>query len=61
MVEERKIICPWCGKGEVYIEGSGKVSVSVRCPKGSHCFKVNLENFKVMRIPPKRKTIAKSA
>ena len=24
MAEEIKVLCPWCNKGEVYIEGAGK-------------------------------------
>lgn len=38
----RDVSCPWCEKGQVFVEGSGDVSVTVRCPKCKHCYKVNL-------------------
>lgn len=29
MAEEIKVLCPWCNKGEVYIEGAGNANVSM--------------------------------
>lgn len=37
-----EIFCPWCEKGEVFVEGSGEVNVTVRCSKCQHCYRINL-------------------
>lgn len=45
MAEEIKVLCPWCNKGEVYIEGAGNANVSIKCPRCQHCFKLRLNDF----------------
>lgn len=44
MAEEIKVLCPWCNKGEVYIEGAGNANVSIKCPRCQHCFKLRLKS-----------------
>ena len=55
MAEEIKVLCPWCNKGEVYIEGAGNANVSIKCPRCQHCFKLRLNDFSTVRIQPHRK------
>ncbi len=55
MDDEIKVLCPWCDKGEVYIEAGGKGRVSVMCPRCRHCFRVQLEHMTVERAKPHRK------
>lgn len=55
MAEEIKVLCPWCNKGEVYIEGTGNANVSIKCPRCQHCFKLRLNDFTTVRIQPHRK------
>ena len=31
MSEAIRVLCPWCHKGEVYIEGDGNAHVSIMC------------------------------
>ena len=50
MAEEIKVLCPWCNKGEVYIEGAGNANVSIKCPRCQHCFKLRLNDFSTVRI-----------
>lgn len=33
MDRESKVMCPWYDKGEIYVEGAGKVVVLVKCPR----------------------------
>lgn len=44
MAEEIKVLCPWCNRGEVYIEGAGNANVSIKCPRCQHCFKLRLND-----------------
>ncbi len=55
MPEESKVLCPWCFKGEVYVEGTGKVSISVKCPRCSRCFKARLDDLTAIRIQPHKR------
>lgn len=55
MNEETKVLCPWCDKGEVYIEGAANVSISVMCPRCDRCFRVRLDSLTTERIRPHRK------
>ncbi len=55
MVGESKVLCPWCLKGEVYVEGNASVVISVRCPHCSRCFKARLDTMRSVRILPRRK------
>jgi len=52
---ESKVMCPWCDKGEIYVEGAGKVVVSVKCPRCKRCYKVRLDDLTAVRIAPHRK------
>ena len=55
MMEERKVFCPWCSKGEIYVEGTGRVSISVKCSRCSRCFKVRLDDLMAVRIQPRKR------
>lgn len=55
MAEEIMVLCPWCNKGEVFIEGGGNGNVSIMCPRCSHCFKLRLHDCSTVRIQPHRK------
>lgn len=55
MTEEIKVLCPWCNKGEVYIEGAGNANVSIKCPRCQHCFQLRLSDCSTVRIQPHRK------
>jgi len=44
------VYCPWCDKGQVFVEGSGNVSVTVRCPKCQHCYRVNLLTMEAAKV-----------
>lgn len=52
---EHKLVCPFCHKGEVYVEGSGKVAITVMCPKCTRCFRIRLDTFKAERAMPHKK------
>jgi len=39
---ERRSVCPWCLKGEVYAETGMTGRITVRCSKCKHCFHVHL-------------------
>lgn len=52
---EHKVVCPFCHKGEVYAEGTGKVAVTVMCPKCTRCFRVRLDTFKAELVLPHKK------
>jgi uncharacterized Zn finger protein len=45
----RKLICPWCRKGEVLADGKARVSISVRCPKCGHFYTGNLDTLTTER------------
>ena len=45
-----EIFCPWCEKGEVFVEGSGEVNVTVRCPKCQHCYRINLLTLTATKV-----------
>ena len=46
----REIFCPWCEKGEVFVEGNGEVTVTVRCPKCQHCYRINLLTLTATKV-----------
>lgn len=52
---EHKVVCPFCHKGEVYAEGTGKVAVTVMCPKCTRCFRVHLNDFSTELVVPHKK------
>ena len=52
---EHKVLCPFCHKGEVYTEGSGKAAVTLMCPKCTRCFRVRLDNFTAEIASPRKK------
>lgn len=45
----KTVVCPWCGKGEVWYDRKAKTIVSLRCPTCRHFFKVDLENHQTER------------
>lgn len=47
---ENRVECPWCGKGAVYTEGSGKAAVTVRCPKCMHFFRIHLDDYRTEKV-----------
>jgi len=53
---ENIFACPWCTKGEVYSEGRGRVSVTVRCPKCLHFYRIRLDTYSVERVQARRRT-----
>lgn len=55
MSEAIRVLCPWCHKGEVYIEGNGNANVSIMCARCTHCFRLRLSDFSTVRIQPRRK------
>ena len=55
-----EVHCPWCEKGQVFVEGSGEVSVTVRCAKCQHCYKVNLQTMGAAKIAAYKRTIGKA-
>jgi len=52
---ENMVVCPWCSKGEVYMEGYGKAAVTVRCPKCFHFFRIRLDDHTVERVQARRR------
>ncbi len=46
----REVFCPWCAKGEVFVEGSGEVHVTVRCSKCRRCYRINLLTLSATRV-----------
>lgn len=52
---EHKLVCPFCHKGKVYAEGSGKVTITVMCPKCTRCFRICLDTFKAERAMPHKR------
>lgn len=55
-----EVFCPWCEKGQVFVEGRGEVYVTVLCPKCHHCYKINLLTNSVVKVPAYRKPNNKS-
>ena len=53
--DEYKVVCPWCAKGEVYTEGTGKAAVTVRCPKCMHFFRVRLDDYSTEKVQAHRR------
>jgi phage FluMu protein Com len=45
----RKLVCPWCNKGEVLADGKAKVTLSIMCPKCSRFFTGDLDTLKTER------------
>lgn len=54
MSEAIRVLCPWCHRGEVYIEGDGNAHVSIMCARCAHCFRLRLSDFSTVRIQPRR-------
>lgn len=52
---ERKVNCPFCEKGEVYVEGTANVAVTVMCPKCTRCFRVRLDDFTAEIVLPRKR------
>ena len=52
---EHKVVCPFCQRGEVYAEGTGKVAVTVMFPKCTRCFRVHLNDFSTELVVPRKK------
>ena len=52
---EKMVVCPWCEKGEVYTEGNGKVTVTVRCPKCLHFFRIRLDDHTAEKVQAHRR------
>lgn len=46
----RGVFCPWCEKGQVFVEGSGKVHMTVRFPKCQHCYRINLLTMEATKV-----------
>lgn len=61
MDERTRIECPWCFKGAVFIEGSGKAAVTVRCPKCLHFFRIHLDSFSTEKVQAYRRAQRASA
>ena len=57
MSEAIRVLCPWCHRGEVYIEGDGNADVSIMCARCAHCFRLRLSDFSTVRIQPRRKRL----
>ena len=55
MSEAIRVLCPWCHRGEVYIEGDGNAHVSIMCARCAQCFRLRLSDFSTVRIQPRRK------
>ena len=55
MSEAIRVLCPWCHRGEVYVEGDGNADVSIMCARCAHCFRLRLSDFSTVRIQPRRK------
>ena len=55
MSEAIRVLCPWCHRGEVYIEGDGNAHVSIMCARCAHCFRLRLSDSSTVRIQPRRK------
>ena len=39
------VYCPWCNKGEVIREGAVAGTLSVKCPKCQHVFRIHLDTL----------------
>lgn len=55
--EERKSVCPWCLKGEVYAEAAMIGRITVRCSKCKHCFHVYLADGRTEKTKAHRSTV----
>lgn len=53
---ENRVVCPWCEKGAVYTEGSGKAAVTVRCPKCLHFFRIHLDDYRTEKVQAHKRT-----
>lgn len=49
------LVCPWCKKGEVLADGSGKVTISVQCPRCRNYFLGDLDTMKTSKGQPQRR------
>ena len=52
----RRLICPWCRRGEVLADGKAKVTVSVMCPKCNRFFWADLDTQKTEKAKAQRRS-----
>lgn len=52
---QHRLLCPWCSKGEVLLDTSGKVVISVQCPRCGRIFRADLQQLKTERAQPQRR------
>ena len=45
----RRMVCPWCQKGEVLADDKAKAAISVECPKCHRFFVGSLDSLKTER------------
>lgn len=59
MAERHRLTCPWCDKGEVYVDGIGAILVTVCCSKCRHFFQLDLKDLSVEKVQAFHKNIIK--
>lgn len=49
------LTCPWCGKGEVLADGTGKLTISVQCPRCKNFYLGDLDTLRTIKTQPQRR------
>ena len=57
---ERYVYCPWCNKGEVVTEGAVTGSLTVKCPKCQHVFRIHLDTLTTEKAIARNRSIKAS-
>lgn len=60
MTEEIRVKCPWCHKGETYVDEDGSGAVTVQCSKCQHCYKVQLKDGSTTKVSARKRTVNKT-